>query len=115
MRLMLESAIPSQNLDIAGLSIPTNIRGRGGLVVRCRLRDRRVPGSKPDSTKDPPCMWTRCMCNHTYGVKSPPADAMRKFGEGAPAQVSSSSSDCGSKYKVRPKIVLVSLQNGPFI
>ncbi|GBN74466.1 hypothetical protein AVEN_235920-1 [Araneus ventricosus] len=31
-------------------------RGRGGLVVRSRPRDRRVAGSKPDSTEDPPCM-----------------------------------------------------------
>ncbi|GBN26834.1 hypothetical protein AVEN_249248-1 [Araneus ventricosus] len=30
--------------------------GRGGLVVRSRPRDRRVAGSKPDSTEDPPCM-----------------------------------------------------------
>ncbi|GBM14186.1 hypothetical protein AVEN_61003-1, partial [Araneus ventricosus] len=27
---------------------------RGGLVVRFRLCGRRVPGSKPDSTQDPP-------------------------------------------------------------
>ncbi|GBL73201.1 hypothetical protein AVEN_159266-1 [Araneus ventricosus] len=32
------------------------IEGRGGLVVRSRLWGRRVPGSKPDSTDDPPCM-----------------------------------------------------------
>ncbi|GBO34342.1 hypothetical protein AVEN_123619-1 [Araneus ventricosus] len=30
--------------------------GRGGLVVRSRLWGRRVPGSRPDSTEDPPCM-----------------------------------------------------------
>ncbi|GBM79988.1 hypothetical protein AVEN_47456-1 [Araneus ventricosus] len=30
--------------------------GRGGLVVRSRLWGRKVPGSKPDSTEDPPCM-----------------------------------------------------------
>ncbi|GBN76408.1 hypothetical protein AVEN_170013-1, partial [Araneus ventricosus] len=30
--------------------------GRGSLVVRSRLWGRRVPGSKPDSTEDPPCM-----------------------------------------------------------
>ncbi|GBM32041.1 hypothetical protein AVEN_127380-1 [Araneus ventricosus] len=30
--------------------------GRGGLVVRSRLWGRRAPGSKPDSTDDPPCM-----------------------------------------------------------
>ncbi|GBO24103.1 hypothetical protein AVEN_213340-1 [Araneus ventricosus] len=30
--------------------------GCSGLVARPRLRDRRVAGSKPDSTEDPPCM-----------------------------------------------------------
>ncbi|GBM50046.1 hypothetical protein AVEN_172927-1 [Araneus ventricosus] len=30
--------------------------GRGGLVVRSRHRDRRIAGSKPDSTEDPSCM-----------------------------------------------------------
>ncbi|GBM54752.1 hypothetical protein AVEN_76259-1 [Araneus ventricosus] len=30
------------------------MKGRGGLVVRRRLRCRRVPGSKADSTQDPP-------------------------------------------------------------
>ncbi|GBN60965.1 hypothetical protein AVEN_235745-1 [Araneus ventricosus] len=29
---------------------------RGGLVVRSRPRDRRVAGSKSDSTEDPPCV-----------------------------------------------------------
>ncbi|GBL92713.1 hypothetical protein AVEN_119104-1 [Araneus ventricosus] len=29
---------------------------RGGLAERSRLWGRRVPGSKPDSTEDPPCM-----------------------------------------------------------
>ncbi|GBO37761.1 hypothetical protein AVEN_99129-1, partial [Araneus ventricosus] len=28
-----------------------------GLVVRSRIRVWRVPGSKPDSTEDPPLMW----------------------------------------------------------
>ncbi|GBN41103.1 Relaxin receptor 1 [Araneus ventricosus] len=32
------------------------VGGRGGLVVRSRLWGRRVPGSRPDSTEDPPCM-----------------------------------------------------------
>ncbi|GBL80386.1 hypothetical protein AVEN_92290-1, partial [Araneus ventricosus] len=31
-----------------------NRKGRGGLVVGSRPRDRRVAGSKPDSTEDPP-------------------------------------------------------------
>ncbi|GBO23954.1 hypothetical protein AVEN_182242-1 [Araneus ventricosus] len=38
---------------------------RGGLVARSRLWGQRVLGSKPDSTEDPPCMWTRCKLNHT--------------------------------------------------
>ncbi|GBL83122.1 hypothetical protein AVEN_165340-1 [Araneus ventricosus] len=38
------------------LKIMRFIGGRGGLVVRSRPRDRRVAGSKPDSTEDPPCM-----------------------------------------------------------
>ncbi|GBM27156.1 hypothetical protein AVEN_207489-1 [Araneus ventricosus] len=32
------------------------ITGRGGLVVRSRLWDQRVPGSRPDSTEDPSCI-----------------------------------------------------------
>ncbi|GBL68646.1 hypothetical protein AVEN_159633-1 [Araneus ventricosus] len=31
-------------------------QGRGGLLVRSRLWGRRAPGSKPNSTEDPPCM-----------------------------------------------------------
>ncbi|GBM78526.1 hypothetical protein AVEN_260452-1 [Araneus ventricosus] len=31
-------------------------KGRGSLVVRSRLWGRRAPGSKPDSTEDPPCI-----------------------------------------------------------
>ncbi|GBO30026.1 hypothetical protein AVEN_146707-1 [Araneus ventricosus] len=36
--------------------LPPDSGGRSGLVVRSRPRDRRVAGSKPDSTEDPPCM-----------------------------------------------------------
>ncbi|GBN09386.1 hypothetical protein AVEN_177275-1 [Araneus ventricosus] len=32
------------------------LEGRGGLVARSRTWGRRAPGSKPDSTEDPPCM-----------------------------------------------------------
>ncbi|GBL83094.1 hypothetical protein AVEN_165317-1 [Araneus ventricosus] len=35
--------------------LPTH-KGRGGLVARSRLWGRRAPGSKPDSTEDPPFM-----------------------------------------------------------
>ncbi|GBN35132.1 hypothetical protein AVEN_133859-1 [Araneus ventricosus] len=33
------------------------------LVVRSRLRDQRVPGSKPDSTEEPPCKRVWCTFN----------------------------------------------------
>ncbi|GBN99261.1 hypothetical protein AVEN_151070-1 [Araneus ventricosus] len=31
-------------------------QGRNGLMVRSQLHGPRVPGSKPDSTEDPPCI-----------------------------------------------------------
>ncbi|GBN93735.1 hypothetical protein AVEN_145381-1 [Araneus ventricosus] len=39
------------------------LRGRGGLIVRPRPRRRRVPGSKPDSTEEPPCKRFWCTLN----------------------------------------------------
>ncbi|GBM65392.1 hypothetical protein AVEN_232322-1 [Araneus ventricosus] len=60
---------------------------------------RRVLGSKPDSTEDLPCMWACCTLNHTYGVNRPTAGVVRKFGEGMPVQMSSSSADLGSKLR----------------
>ncbi|GBM84385.1 hypothetical protein AVEN_28709-1 [Araneus ventricosus] len=66
--------------------------GRGGLVVRSR--DRRVAGSKPGSTEDPPCVGP---AKSYVAAKCPPFGVARKFGKGVPAQVSSWSSDRGSK------------------
>ncbi|GBM52343.1 hypothetical protein AVEN_229572-1 [Araneus ventricosus] len=37
------------------LEIQDALYSRGDLIVR--LRSRRVPGLKPDSTEDPLCMW----------------------------------------------------------
>ncbi|GBO20175.1 hypothetical protein AVEN_140997-1 [Araneus ventricosus] len=59
--------------------------GRGDLVVRSQLRDRKALGSKSDSTEDP--SWC------TPWVKRLLASVLREL----PAQVSSSSSDHGSK------------------
>ncbi|GBN97336.1 hypothetical protein AVEN_124847-1 [Araneus ventricosus] len=44
---------------------PRHIESSDGLVERSQLRDRRVPGSKPGSTEDPPLMWDCCKLNHT--------------------------------------------------
>ncbi|GBN24750.1 hypothetical protein AVEN_119557-1 [Araneus ventricosus] len=70
---------------------------RGGLEVRPLLRGRRDPGSKHDSSVDPPCMSAWCTLNLTSWVERPAAGGVRKFGEGVPAQVSSSPSDRGSR------------------
>ncbi|GBL89323.1 hypothetical protein AVEN_225852-1 [Araneus ventricosus] len=41
---------------------PNILQGRGGIVVRSRPRDRRVEGSKSDSTEDPPCYAVEADC-----------------------------------------------------
>ncbi|GBM37657.1 hypothetical protein AVEN_132099-1 [Araneus ventricosus] len=72
---------------------------------RSQLWGRRAPGSKPGSTDDLPSMGP--FHAKSYVVpKHPPFVVALKFGEGVPAQVSSSSSDCGLKLR-RPS------QNGP--
>ncbi|GBL92177.1 hypothetical protein AVEN_91518-1 [Araneus ventricosus] len=74
--------------------------GRGGLVARSRLWNRRVPGSKPDSTDDPSCMGPAARQIIRSGQTSSRwCGVAWKFGEGVPAQVSSSSSDRGSKLR----------------
>ncbi|GBN41758.1 hypothetical protein AVEN_5565-1 [Araneus ventricosus] len=45
-------------------------------------------------------------------AKCPPAGVVRKFGEGVPAPVSSSSSDAVQNDEIRPKIVLLFLKTG---
>ncbi|GBN97975.1 hypothetical protein AVEN_253961-1 [Araneus ventricosus] len=73
------------------------LRDRGGLSGRARLRGRSVPGSKPDSTEDPPCIGPVEREIIRREGRRPPSGVVRKFGEGMPAQVSSSSSDRDSK------------------
>ncbi|GBM90895.1 hypothetical protein AVEN_155328-1 [Araneus ventricosus] len=41
--------------------------------VRSRLRSRRAPGLKPDSTEEQPCIWTCFALNYTKWIKRPPA------------------------------------------
>ncbi|GBN26881.1 hypothetical protein AVEN_62795-1 [Araneus ventricosus] len=72
---------------------------RGGLVVRSRIRGRRVPGSKPDSTEGPLCVWACFVLNNTPWVKRLPACEVRKFGGEVTAQA--------ENYEVRLKIPLV--------
>ncbi|GBO12627.1 hypothetical protein AVEN_168487-1 [Araneus ventricosus] len=69
------------------------------LVVRSRLWGRRVTCSKPDSTEDPSCVGFVVRKIMRRGTKHPPVAVVRKFGEEVTAQVSSSSSDRGSKLR----------------
>ncbi|GBN83933.1 hypothetical protein AVEN_212122-1 [Araneus ventricosus] len=64
--------------------------GHGGLVVR------RVSGLKPISLD---MYGACCTLDHTWGVKRSPFGVILKFGEGLPAQVSSWSSERGSKLR----------------
>ncbi|GBN77308.1 hypothetical protein AVEN_204474-1, partial [Araneus ventricosus] len=66
--------------------------GCGGLVVRIR-----IAGSKLDSTEDPPCMGPVARKIIRSGQMPSRWCGAEKFGEGVPAQASSSSSDRGSK------------------
>ncbi|GBO26261.1 hypothetical protein AVEN_11754-1 [Araneus ventricosus] len=75
-----------------------NIWGRGGLVVRSRLWGRRAPGPNPDFTEDPPYMGLLHAKSYVV-AKRPPLGVARKLAEGVPTQVSSSSSDRGSKLR----------------
>ncbi|GBM02037.1 hypothetical protein AVEN_209734-1 [Araneus ventricosus] len=80
----------------------------GGLLIRCRLRGQKVPGSRPDSIEEPRLSMFGAV--KSVGVKCPPASMARKFGE----------VDAGSDvvltavqyYEVRPKRAFVLLQNG---
>ncbi|GBM39122.1 hypothetical protein AVEN_162641-1 [Araneus ventricosus] len=77
-----------------GTVVNVPLYDRGGLVIRSRLQDQRVPGSIPDPTEDSPCMWTCCALNHTLGGKRPPASVVQMFGQkGMPAHLLSLSSD----------------------
>ncbi|GBL82942.1 hypothetical protein AVEN_106443-1 [Araneus ventricosus] len=75
--------------------------GRG--VIRFRLRGRKVPGLKLDSIADPPCIWACCKLTRVQWVKHPLAGAVRKSGEGVPAQVLPRHLSAVQNYEVRPK------------
>ncbi|GBM13466.1 hypothetical protein AVEN_40406-1 [Araneus ventricosus] len=87
----------------------------GGLVVKVRLRDQRASSSEPDSSEDPPCVRAACTLNSTSWAKRPLGGEVRKFGYGAPAQVSPCHLTAAQNYDVRPKIGLLLLQEGTLI
>ncbi|GBO22527.1 hypothetical protein AVEN_188117-1 [Araneus ventricosus] len=56
MHLILHILLKNSLTTFQNMIFSPNIYGRGGLVARSRPPDRRVAGSNPDSTEDPPCM-----------------------------------------------------------
>ncbi|GBL92985.1 hypothetical protein AVEN_54624-1 [Araneus ventricosus] len=82
------------------------LEGRCGLVVKSRLR--RVPGSKLDSTEDPPCVWACCTLNHTEGWCGSLERGCRLWCRPHDLPVV-------QNYEVRPKTALVLLQSGTLI
>ncbi|GBM87223.1 hypothetical protein AVEN_129738-1 [Araneus ventricosus] len=91
-------------LDIISRPVSRGPRWPSG---KASASGRRDPDSKPDCTEDPPCMWACCTLNNSEVAKRPPACMLRRFGEMVPAQVSSSSSDNGSKLRTKVSIVEV--------
>ncbi|GBL79469.1 hypothetical protein AVEN_253417-1, partial [Araneus ventricosus] len=71
-----------------------NFWGHSGLAIRSQFRDWRAPGSKPDSIEDSQYM---CTLNHSQGANVLPLVWCGSFERGLTAQMSSSSSDHGSK------------------
>ncbi|GBM68364.1 hypothetical protein AVEN_198816-1 [Araneus ventricosus] len=73
-----------------------------------QLQGQRVPGSKPDFTDDPWCMWANCMLNLMLWVKH-----LEKVWRGAcqlwchPCYLT-----MVHNYEVHAKIALLLIQNG---
>ncbi|GBN90590.1 hypothetical protein AVEN_109050-1 [Araneus ventricosus] len=77
-----------------------------------QLRGRRIPGSKPGTTEEPPPCKRAWGTSNPSGSYKPLTDVPREFREEVKAHVSSPSSDHGSKLRVPPKLALVLLQKG---
>ncbi|GBM03922.1 hypothetical protein AVEN_185416-1 [Araneus ventricosus] len=73
------------------------VEGRGGQVARSRLWGRMVPGSKLVSTEDPPRFGPVALQIVRRGSNVLTMVWCGYLKRGVPVQVSSSSSDCGSK------------------
>ncbi|GBM52721.1 hypothetical protein AVEN_204702-1 [Araneus ventricosus] len=58
---MIHTKKNQQDVSIYGPQIHKYYQGRGGRVMRSRLRGWRVP----NSNENPPCIWTYCTLNHT--------------------------------------------------
>ncbi|GBM28137.1 hypothetical protein AVEN_224194-1 [Araneus ventricosus] len=91
------------------------MRGRGGLVVRSRPWGRRAPGSRPDSTEDPPCMGPAARYIIRSGQTSSRWCGVEVRRGGCQLRCRPRHLTEVQNYEVRPKIALVLLQNGTLI
>ncbi|GBL78350.1 hypothetical protein AVEN_42876-1 [Araneus ventricosus] len=88
--------------------------GRGGLVVRSRLRARRIPGSKPDSMKINRA-WGPSHAKPYLVTKCPPAGVVQSLEKGCQLRCSRRHLTVVQNYEVGPEIALLLLQNGTLI
>ncbi|GBN15628.1 hypothetical protein AVEN_51242-1 [Araneus ventricosus] len=90
-------------------------KGRSGLVVKSRLWGRRVPGSKLDSTEDPPCIWACCTLNLTLWPNVLPLVWCGSLERGCKVRCRPRHLTWVQNDEVLPKIVLLLLQNETLI
>ncbi|GBM81838.1 hypothetical protein AVEN_147577-1, partial [Araneus ventricosus] len=104
--------------------------GCGGLVERSRHQDRKVPGWKPSSTEDLPCIGPigRQLTTHSrwYGAKIPILARPTQEGTSNSSDAEASRGGCqprcrprhltaAQNYEVRPKATLVLFRNETLI
>ncbi|GBO38807.1 hypothetical protein AVEN_223056-1 [Araneus ventricosus] len=70
---------------------------------KVRLRVRRAPGSKPDSTEDSQLMRACCTLSHTYWVKHSPSGVVQKIREEELLKCRPRHLTAVQNFEVRPK------------
>ncbi|GBO22638.1 hypothetical protein AVEN_222794-1 [Araneus ventricosus] len=85
---------------------PDSLLGSSGLIVSFRHHGRCVPGSNPDSNKDPQCIWARGTLNLLSEAKRPPGSVAWRFGEDVVVKVLDLSSHRSSKQRSQSQNIL---------
>ncbi|GBL84321.1 hypothetical protein AVEN_118687-1 [Araneus ventricosus] len=91
-------------------------RGRSVLRVRSRLRNRRIPGSKPNPTEDLSCKGLLHVKSYVV-AKRPPmwSGSLERSASSSVFKCRPRRLTAVQNYEIRPKIALVLLQNGTLI
>ncbi|GBN36102.1 hypothetical protein AVEN_152058-1 [Araneus ventricosus] len=88
-----------------------SLLGRRVLVVRSGHRGQRIPGAKPDWTKEPPCKRVWCTLNPS-GPNVLPLVWCGSLESGCQLRYSPRQLTVVRNYESHPKIALILLQNG---